>query len=67
MAKFIAGDTTIVGKYIEMLSAGGSDYPINLLKNCGVDMTKPESVEATVKMFAEQVDEMERLAEGLGK
>ena len=67
MARFIAGDTTIVGKYIEMLSAGGSDYPINLLKNCGVDMTKPESVEATVKMFADQVDEMERLTEGLGK
>jgi len=67
MSKFITGDQFIVGKYIEMLSAGGSDYPIELLKNCGVDMTKPDSVEATVKMFANQVDEMERLAEGLGK
>ena len=66
MSKFIAGDESIVGKYIEMLSAGGSDYPIELLKNCGIDMTKPESVEATVKMFADQVDEMEKLVEGLG-
>jgi oligoendopeptidase F len=67
MSKLIAGDTTIVAKYIEMLSAGGSDYPIELLKNCGVDMTTPDPVEATVKMFAEQVDEMERLAEGLNR
>ncbi|MCH7689850.1 MAG: oligoendopeptidase F, partial [candidate division Zixibacteria bacterium] len=67
MSRFMAGDKSIVAKYIEMLSAGGSDYPIELLKNCGVDMTKPEAVEATVKMFAEQVDEMERLAGGLGK
>ena len=36
MSKLNAGDESIVGKYIEMLSAGGSDYPINLLKNCGV-------------------------------
>ncbi len=67
MSKFMAGDKSIVDKYIEMLSAGGSDYPIELLKNCGVDMTKPDAVEATVKMFADQVDEMVRLAEGLAK
>jgi len=67
MSKLISGDNTIVDKYIEMLSAGGSDYPIELLKNCGVDMTTADPVEATVKMFAEQVDEMERLAGGLGK
>jgi len=67
MSKFITGDKSIVAKYIEMLSAGGSDYPIELLKNCGVDMTTPDPVESTLKMFADQVDEMERLAEGLGK
>ena len=67
LAKLNSCDDSIVGKYIEMLSAGGSDYPINLLKNCGVDMTTPDPVEATVKMFAEQVEEMERLAEGLEK
>ena len=45
-----------------MLSAGGSDYPIELLKICDVDMTTPKPVEATLKLFVEQVEEMERLA-----
>ena len=60
--KFLSGEEGIVDKYLELLSSGGSDYPINLLKKCGVDMTTPEPVKATLKLFAEQVDEVERLA-----
>jgi len=48
-------------RYLEFLSAGSSDYPINILKKAGVDMTTPAPVEATMKKFAELVDEMEKL------
>jgi oligoendopeptidase F len=48
-------------RYIEFLSAGSSDYPLNILKKAGVDMTTPAPVEATMKKFAELVDEMEKL------
>jgi oligoendopeptidase F len=48
-------------RYLEFLSAGSSDYPVNILKKAGVDMTTPAPVEATMKKFAELVDEMERL------
>jgi oligoendopeptidase F len=37
-----------VEKYIEFLSAGGSDYPINLLKKAGVDMTTPRPFAKTM-------------------
>ncbi len=61
--KFLEGESGIVDKYLKLLSSGGSDYPINQLKKCGVDMTTSAPVEATLKLFAEQVDEVERLAE----
>ena len=60
--KFIAGEEGILEKYLGLLSSGGSDYPINQLKACGVDMTTPAPFEATLKLFAEQVNEVERLA-----
>lgn len=59
--KFIAGEKDIVEKYLELLSSGGSDYPIDQLKKCGVDMSTPEPVKATLKLFSEQVDEVEKL------
>lgn len=48
--------------YMRFLGAGGSDYPINLLKNAGVDMTSPEPVRTALGKFAALVDELETLA-----
>jgi oligoendopeptidase F len=67
LAKFLHKEKGIIEKYIEMLSAGGSDYPIELLKICGVDMTTSDPVEQNLKMFAEQVTELEKLAKNLGR
>ena len=44
-----------------MLSAGGSDYPIELLKICGVDMTTPAPTEAMLRRFEQHVAEVDRL------
>jgi oligoendopeptidase F len=49
-----------VEKYKGFLKAGGSDYPINILKNAGVDMTTPKPLEDTVKRFDELLDMLER-------
>ncbi len=59
--KFLDGEPGIVEKYLELLSSGGNDYPIEQLKKCGVDMTTPDPVKAALKLFAEEVDEVERL------
>lgn len=65
--KFLSKEEGIIGKYIEMLSAGGSDYPIELLKICGIDMSTPDPVEQNLKMFSDQIDQLENLVKNLGK
>lgn len=47
--------------YISFLKGGSSDYPIELLKIAGVDMSKPEPVEAAMQRFEEVLDELETL------
>ncbi|MGG1573332.1 oligoendopeptidase F [Fictibacillus sp. NRS-1165] len=50
-----------VSRYIEFLKAGSSDYPIEVLKKAGVDMTTSKPVEDALKVFEEILDEMESL------
>jgi oligoendopeptidase F len=52
-------------KYLAFLSSGGSDYPLNILKKAGVDMTQPEPYEAAFKRFGSVVSEMEKLVKKL--
>ncbi len=54
------GDSA-VERYINFLKSGSSDYPINVLKTAGVDMTTVEPVDNALKLFAQLVDEMDRL------
>ena len=53
------GESAVV-RYTEFLKAGGSDYPINILKKAGVDMTTPKPLEDTIKRFEELLDMMEK-------
>jgi oligoendopeptidase F len=48
-------------KYLEFLSSGGSDYPINELKIAGIDLTSPEVVKNAMKVFDETIDELAAL------
>ena len=59
--KVLAGDKTSTKRYLEFLSSGGSDYPINLLKKAGVDMTTSEPFELTMKKMNRVMDEMEKI------
>ncbi|KON92366.1 oligopeptidase PepB [Rossellomorea marisflavi] len=54
-----------VKRYIEFLKAGSSDYPIEVLKKAGVDMTTSSPVEEACKVFEEKLNEMEALLEKL--
>jgi oligoendopeptidase F len=45
-----------------MLAAGGSDYPMEILKRAGVDLETPAPIEAGIEEFDRVVTEMERLA-----
>jgi oligoendopeptidase F len=59
--KVMAGDETAKKKYLEFLSSGGSKYPIDLLKDAGVDMTTDEPLDLTIKKMNRVMDEMEKL------
>jgi len=48
-------------RYLNFLKSGGSKFPLDLLKDAGVDLTGPEPVEAAMNRFAVLVDELETL------
>ncbi|WP_028402588.1 oligoendopeptidase F [Ectobacillus panaciterrae] len=51
-----------VERYINnFLKAGSSDYPIEVLKKAGVDMTSPAPVKEALQVFEEKLNELEQL------
>jgi oligoendopeptidase F len=48
-------------RYLAFLSAGGSKYPIDLLKDAGVDMTTNEPLDLAMARMNKVMDEMEML------
>jgi len=50
-----------VERYMEFLSGGSSDYPLELLKKAGVDLSKPQPVQDALDVFGQVLSEMEGL------
>ena len=50
-----------VKKYIDFISSGGSEYPIDLLKKAGVDMTSAEPFNKTMAAMNRTMDEIEAI------
>ncbi|KHE70952.1 oligoendopeptidase F [Halobacillus sp. BBL2006] len=50
-----------VDRYKSFLKAGSSDYPIEVLKHAGVDMTSKDPILAALDVFEEKLNEMEEL------
>jgi oligoendopeptidase F len=50
-----------VKRYLEFLKAGSSDYPIEVLKKAGVDMSSKTPIEEACKVFEQKLTEMEQL------
>jgi len=57
----LAGDTAARQRYLAFISSGGSKYPIELLKEAGVDMTTNEPLEVTMRTMNSVMDDIERL------
>jgi oligoendopeptidase F len=54
-------------RYLTFLKAGGSQFPLDTLKDAGVDMTTPAPLEAAMRQLGQLVDEMEKIVERLEK
>jgi oligoendopeptidase F len=49
-------------KYIkDFLSRGGSDYPLNILKGIGIDITDESTLDSAFDMFEDKLNELESL------
>ncbi|MDN4074168.1 oligoendopeptidase F [Fictibacillus terranigra] len=59
--KILEGDKETLSSYLEFLKSGSSDYPLELLKKTGVELTTPEPIVNALKRFEELVEEFARL------
>lgn len=49
--------------YMKFLSSGCSDYPLNILKNCGIDITNKEVLNNAFNIFENRLNELKELIE----
>lgn len=59
--KVVHGDQKDKEAYIDYLKSGSSDYPVEIMKRAGVDMTKPDYLEDAFKTFEKRLNEFESL------
>jgi oligoendopeptidase F len=64
--RVLSGEQGSADKYLQLLSSGGSDYPITLLKKVDIDMTTAQPLDATIHRINRVMDEIEEIAPRLG-
>ncbi len=57
----LSGEEDAVERTIEFLSAGGSDYPIPILKKVGVDMMTRDPFDKTIAVMNRVMDQIEEI------
>ena len=64
-AKIVNNEPNALENYLTYLKSGSSDYPIEVMKKAGVDMTKANYIEDAMGVFALRLDELEELVRQL--
>jgi oligoendopeptidase F len=59
--RILRGEPNAVEDYLGFLKSGSSDYPLNVLKKAGVDLTTPKPVEETFAVMESYIDRLEEL------
>ena len=59
--KLLTGDKEFKDKYIKFLSSGGSDYPLNILKDLGIDIEDVETLNHAYDIFKDKIKMLENL------
>lgn len=59
--RILNGAPNAVQDYLGFLSAGSGKYPLDALRDAGVDMTQPEPVEAAFQVLTSYIDQLEAL------
>ncbi len=59
--RVLEGGKKELADYLNFLRAGGSKFPLELLKDAGVDMSKPAPVDLAMERLEKLVEELEQL------
>jgi oligoendopeptidase F len=59
--RVLSGQPGSVEAYLKFLRSGGSRFPLETLKEAGVDMTTPAPIESTLQVFEQRLGELEAL------
>ncbi|MCH2180965.1 MAG: oligoendopeptidase F [Mariniblastus sp.] len=59
--RVLQGGDQELNDYLAFLKGGCSQYPLDLLRDAGVDLEQPEPVDTALRHFASLVDELESL------
>ncbi len=59
--KVLSGNPEATRKYLKFISSGRSKYPIDLLKEAGLDMTSDEPLELTMRKVNRVMDEIDKV------
>ena len=65
--KILNGEKQALTKYMNVLKAGGSKYPHEILLDAGLDMTKPDAYKAIDRKANLIMDEMENILKKQGR
>ena len=65
--RILNGEEHAVSDYLEFLKTGGRDYPVEELKIAGVDISRKEVIESSIKMFNNIIDEFQELYKKVNK
>lgn len=57
------GDEEMKENYLKFLSSGGSDYPLEILKKCNIDLTDKKFIKNAFGLFKEKLEELEKLVD----
>jgi oligoendopeptidase F len=61
--RILRGEKNAVEDYLGFLKSGSSAYPLEVLKNAGVDLAKPKPVEETFSVMEGYIDRLEKLVD----
>ena len=64
--KILNQEPEALENYLAYLKAGNSDYPVEVMKKAGVDMTNTKAIEETIDFIGSIIDEIDSLLDELG-
>ena len=57
----LEGGQPVADRYLDLLKAGSSKYPLSALEDAGVDMSRPDPVKQALSMYEKYLNQMEEL------